>query len=469
MAKNLQQYVCQSCGSVSAKWSGRCDSCGEWNSLELEQMEAGPPGSINNKTSSKTTGKHFEFTGLDGADEAVKRLNTGNFEFDRACGGGLVPGSVLLIGGDPGVGKSTLLLQIAAGLGEGGADVAYISGEEAPAQIRLRAERLGLSKKPVRLASATALRDILATLKAEKPDIVIIDSIQTIWSDTLPGTPGSVTQMRACSQDLIRFAKSTGAVLILVGHVTKDGQIAGPRVVEHMVDAVMYFESEQGRDFRLLRAVKNRFGAAHEIGVFEMAGDGLREVANPSELFLSGRGEAASGTAIFAGIEGTRPLLVEVQALVSPSSLAAPRRAVVGWDSPRLSMLLAVLDSRCGLGFGRCDVFLNVAGGLRITEPAADLAAAAALCSSLFDAPLPHDHVIFGEAALSGQIRPVNQTDARLKEAEKLGFASAVLPQAPNKTAQNAKSHGLKGTLKHPENLGQLVNWVRSFAPTPAS
>ena len=462
MAKASEHYVCQSCGAVTAKWAGRCDSCGEWNSLQAEKMEVGPPGSLNaGKSAAGKKGSAVTLSSLSAGEGegAVNRLPTGNSEFDRACGGGLVPGSVLLIGGDPGVGKSTLLLQIAAGLGEGGNKVAYISGEEAPAQIRLRAARLQLNDKPVGLASATALRDILATLKSEKPDVVIIDSIQTIWSDALPGTPGSVTQMRACSQDLIRFAKTSGAVLILVGHVTKDGQIAGPRVVEHMVDAVMYFESETGRDFRLLRAVKNRFGAAHEIGVFEMTGLGLREVANPSELFLAGRGEAATGTAIFAGIEGTRPLLVEIQALVSPSTLAAPRRAVVGWDAPRLSMLLAVLDARCGLGFSRHDVFLNVAGGLRIGEPAADLAAAAALTSSLFEASLPHDHVVFGEVALSGQIRPVNQTEARMKEAEKLGFGGVVLPAATSGTEPGNLQ------LRTPQSLHDLVNWVRGFAP----
>ena len=428
-----------------------------------EQVESGPPGSLNSPTNQKKNsagkGNLLEFATLSGSDKPADRLTSGNQEFDRACGGGLVPGSVLLLGGDPGVGKSTLLLQIAAGLGERGNEVAYISGEEAPAQIRLRASRLKLEDKPVKLASATSLRDILATLKSEKPDIVIIDSIQTIWSDALPGTPGSVTQMRACSQDLIRFAKTSGAVLILVGHVTKDGQIAGPRVVEHMVDAVMYFESETGRDFRVLRAVKNRFGAAQEIGVFEMTGLGLREVANPSELFLAGRGRAASGTSIFAGIEGTRPVLVEIQALVSPSTLAAPRRAVVGWDAPRLSMLLAVLDTRCALGFGRHDIFLNVAGGLRINEPAADLAAAAALCSSLFDATLPHDYAIFGEVALSGLIRPVNQTEARIKEAEKLGFSGAVCPAA----IENSKVD-----TTTPETLQDLVNWVKSFAPNPS-
>jgi DNA repair protein RadA/Sms len=289
-------------------------------------------------------------------------------------------------------------------------------------------------------------------LKAERPDVVIIDSIQTLWSDAIPAAPGTVTQVRACAQELIRFAKSSGSVVFLVGHVTKDGQIAGPRVVEHMVDAVLYFESETGRAFRLLRAVKNRFGAAHEIGVFEMTGAGLREVANPSELFLSETGEPVSGAAVFAGIEGTRPVLVEFQALVSPSSLAAPRRAVVGWDGARLSMLLAVLDARCGLDFGRHDVFLNVAGGMRVSEPAADLAAAAALCSSLFDAALPPDWVVFGEVALSGAIRPVNQTDARLKEAKKLGFAGALAPAG----AEDASL-----ALRNAASLADLIAWTK--------
>ncbi len=402
---------------------------------------------------SKTRARKVEFTSLAGGGEIEPRILTGNAEFDRACGGGLVPGSALLIGGDPGVGKSTLLLQIAAGLARGGASVAYISGEEATAQIRLRAKRLGAEDAPVNIAAATALRDILATLKADKPDIVVIDSIQTLWSDALPAAPGTVTQVRACAHELVRYAKSSGAIVMLVGHVTKDGQIAGPRVIEHMVDAVMYFESEQGRDFRILRAVKNRFGAAHEIGVFEMTGAGLAEVANPSELFLSGNDAHASGAAVFAGIEGTRPVLVEIQALVSPSTLAAPRRAVVGWDSARLSMLLAVLDARAGLDFGRHDVFLNVAGGLRIAEPAADLAAAAALCSSLFDTPLPPASVVFGEVALSGAVRPVNQAEARLKEAKKLGFSGALAPS------------GLTGgslTLTQASTLADLAAWVRA-------
>lgn len=452
LAKSQPSFACQACGAVYGKWQGRCDECGEWNSISPEAVSVAPPGSVGVDAKGAAKGRVLEFSSLEAPADRAPRRTTGNAEFDRACGGGLVPGSALLIGGDPGVGKSTLLLQVAAGLAQSGAKVAYISGEEATDQIALRARRLDLARAPVALASATSLRDILTTLKADRPDVVIIDSIQTLWSDALPAAPGTVTQVRACSQELVRFAKGSGATVLLVGHVTKDGQIAGPRVVEHMVDAVLYFESEQGRAFRLLRAVKNRFGAAHEIGVFEMTGMGLREVANPSELFLTEAGAPTPGAAVFAGVEGTRPVLVEIQALVAPSTLAAPRRAVVGWDSARLSMLLAVLDARCSLEFGRCDVFLNVAGGLRIAEPAADLAAAAALVSSLFDRPLPRDRVVFGEVALSGAVRPVAQAEARLKEARKLGFSGALAPKA----AEDPDA-GVEGA----ETLADLIAWVR--------
>ncbi|MGF1544745.1 MAG: DNA repair protein RadA [Parvularculaceae bacterium] len=459
MAKSAVQYVCQSCGAVHSKWAGRCDACGGWNTIAEEPMEASAPGGAALDAGGKK-GRRLDFARLAADASAEPRWATGNAEFDRACGGGLVPGAALLIGGDPGVGKSTHLQKIAAGAAARGRRVAYVSGEEATAQIRLRAARLGLEKAPVDLASATSLRDILTTLKADPPDVVIVDSIQTLWSDALPAAPGTVPQVRAASHELIRFAKSSGCVAILVGHVTKDGQIAGPRVVEHMVDAVLYFESEQGRAFRLLRAVKNRFGAAHEIGVFEMTGEGLREVANPSALFLPADGAPASGSAVFAGVEGTRPLLVEIQALVAPSTLAAPRRAVVGWDGARLSMLLAVLEARCGLEFSRSDVFLNVAGGLRISEPAGDLAAAAALCSSLFDRAMPSDAVFFGEAALSGDVRPVNQIDARLKEARKLGFARAVGPRAIAEAAGDSATRAIDRVSV--ASLSELVAWTRA-------
>lgn len=452
MARPTETYICQSCGAVYAKWAGRCDACGEWNTIELEANGA-PPNAVVNKGGK---GNALSFEGLEGEAAEVARYATGNAEFDRAVGGGLVPGGALLVGGDPGVGKSTLLLQIAAGLASNGTKTAYISGEEATAQIRMRASRLGLEKAPVALATGTSLRDILATLKTEKPQAVIIDSIQTLWSDTVPAAPGTVTQVRTCAQELVRFAKANDCVVILVGHVTKDGQLAGPRVVEHLVDAVLYFESEAGRAFRILRAVKNRFGAAHEIGVFEMTGGGLQEVSNPSALFLSQNENQVSGSVVFGGIEGTRPLLCEIQALVSQSSLGAPRRAVVGWDSARLSMLLAVLDTRCGMDFSRHDVFLNVAGGLKISEPAADLAAATALLSARMDVALPPKLVVFGEVGLSGAVRPVSQMATRVAEASKLGFEMTLSPPA------DEKGGGLKSV---PANvIADAVTFVKKLS-----
>src|SRR6201986_665183 len=359
-------------------------------------------------------------------------------ELDRVTGGGFVGGSVLLVGGGPGIGKSTLLTQAVALLARAGHRAVYISGEEAVAQVRMRAERLGLSDARVEPAAETSVEDIVATLSEGKtPRLVIIDSIQTMWTDAVDSAPGTVTQVRGAAQTLIRFAKRSGAAVVLVGHVTKDGQIAGLRVVEHMVDAVLSFEGEGSHQFRILRAVKNRFGPTDEIGVFEMTGAGLREVTNPSELFLSERDLGSPGTAVFAGMEGTRPLLVEIQALVAPSSLGTPRRAVVGWDQNRLSMVLAVLEAHCGVRLSGYDVYLNVAGGLRIQEPAADLAAAAALISSLANAPLPVDAVYFGEISLSGAGRPVAPTSARLKEAAKLGFARSVLPGTAGGEAGN--------------------------------
>ncbi len=427
MARRNPIYVCQSCGAAHARWQGRCDACGAWNTLLEEGEAAAPsgPGRAGRK------GRIFALEPLKGAAHEAPRLASGIAEFDRVTGGGFVRGSVLLVGGDPGIGKSTLLIQVAAALARAGERAIYISGEEAAAQVRLRAERLGLGDAPVELAAETAVEDIVATLSSGKPPrLVVIDSIQTMWTDTVEAAPGTVTQVRGSAQSLIRFAKKTGAAIILVGHVTKDGQIAGPRVVEHMVDAVLSFEGEGGHQFRILRAVKNRFGPTDEIGVFEMTGSGLREVANPSELFLSERDLGTPGTAVFAGIEGTRPLLVEIQALVAPTSLGTPRRAVVGWDQNRLSMVIAVLEAHCGVRLSGHDVYLNVAGGLRILEPAADLAAAAALVSSLARAPLPADAVYFGEISLSGAVRPVAQTTARLKEAQKLGFTRAFVPEA---------------------------------------
>ena len=450
MAKS-PAFTCTACGAVYTKWSGRCEGCGAWNTIAEEAPLSSGPGkqSLGNKRGAALT-----LTDLSAKEPPPPRTASGMAEFDRVLGGGLVPASATLVGGDPGIGKSTLLLQAAARLAEAGLKTIYVSGEEATAQIRMRAARLGLAEAPVRLAAATSLRDILTTLEAERPALVIIDSIQTMWADTVDSAPGSVAQVRAAAHELTSFAKRRGAAVILVGHVTKEGQIAGPRVVEHMVDTVLYFEGERGHQFRILRSVKNRFGPADEIGVFEMTGSGLAEVANPSQLFLAGRGAPAAGSVVFAGIEGTRPVLVEFQALVAPTSLAQPRRAVVGWDNARLAMVLAVLEARCAIPFAGLDVYLNVAGGLRIADPAADLAAAAALLSAREDIALPPEAVVFGEISLSGALRPVPQSENRLKEAQKLGFTTAIVPSG-------GKAGGSKGMmLRDYGDLAALVGEV---------
>ncbi len=421
-------FICQNCGSVTSRWQGKCDACGEWNTIAEENAAAGIGGGPN-RTMRK--GRVVALVPMSGESEDAPRIISKVGELDRVTGGGIVRGSAILIGGDPGIGKSTLLMQAAAALARGGHSVVYVSGEEAVAQVRLRAQRLGASETDVQLAAETNVEDIIATLQAmdRRPDLVILDSVQTLWTDMADSAPGTVTQVRSSAQAMIRYAKSTGAAVILVGHVTKDGQIAGPRVVEHMVDAVMQFEGDGAHHYRILRSVKNRFGPTDEIGVFEMTSGGLRQVPNPSELFLGERSEKAPGAAVFAGMEGTRPILVEIQALCAPTTLGTPRRAVVGWDSARLAMVIAVLEAHCGVRLGQHDVYLNVAGGYRITEPAADLAVAAALVSSLAGLALPRDSVYFGEISLSGSVRPVPHAGNRLKEAEKLGFAGAVLPK----------------------------------------
>jgi len=427
MAKRTASFVCQVCGAVHSRWQGRCDSCGSWNSISQEESSG---TSVPSAQRTNRKGRLIALESLAGVSENVPRTEVGIAELDRVAGGGLVPGSVLLIGGEPGIGKSTLLIQASAVLANAGHRVVYISGEEAVAQVRLRAERLGLAGANVELAAETNVEDIVATIsEGRTPAMVVVDSIQTMWTDTAESAPGTVTQVRGSAQILIRYAKRSGAAVILVGHVTKDGQIAGPRVVEHMVDAVLSFEGDGAHQFRILRAQKNRFGPTDEIGVFEMTGLGLREVANPSELFLSNGDRGAPGTAVYAGMEGTRPVLVEIQALVVPTSLGTPRRAVVGWDPSRLSMVLAVLEARCGVKLGAHDVHLNVAGGFRITEPAADLAVAAALVSSLAGSSLPTETVYFGEISLTGAVRPVPHAAARMKEAAKLGFTRAVAPE----------------------------------------
>jgi DNA repair protein RadA/Sms len=448
MAKDLA-FTCTSCGAAHSKWSGQCDACGAWNSIVAEAPLASGPTA---RTLGARRGNAVVLTDLATQETAPPRTKAGVEELDRVLGGGLVAASALLVGGDPGIGKSTLLLQAAARFARNGLKVLYVTGEESAAQVQMRAQRLGLTESPVRLASETNLRDILTTLDAERPGLAIIDSIQTMWADHVDAAPGSVSQVRAAAHELTSFAKRRGISVIMVGHVTKEGTIAGPRVIEHMVDTVLYFEGERGHQFRILRAVKNRFGPADEIGVFEMTGKGLAEVRNPSALFLSERGAPAPGSVVFAGIEGTRPILCEIQALVSPAPQGQARRSVVGWDGGRLAMILAVLESRCGIPFAGLDVYLNVAGGLRISEPAADLAVAAALVSAREDTALSPECVIFGEISLSGALRPVSQTENRLKEAQKLGFTTAIVPQV----TKRAILQGM--TLREMHDLAGFVN-----------
>jgi DNA repair protein RadA/Sms len=456
LAKAVTRFVCQSCGAVTPKWAGRCETCGEWNTIEEETIAArpGPAG--------KAAARGGTFVGLAGHAEPPPRAATGIAELDRVLGGGLVPASAILVGGDPGIGKSTLLLQAAARLAGSGRRVLYVSGEESIDQIRLRARRLGVADSAIELTAAINVRDIIAGLEQAKDTaLVVIDSIQTMWMDQIESAPGTVAQVRACSFELIRLAKAGNFAVVLVGHVTKDGAIAGPRVLEHMVDAVLYFEGDRGHQFRILRAVKNRFGATDEIGVFEMTDIGLAEVPNPSALFLAERRGNIAGSAVFAGLEGTRPVLVEVQALLAPNAGGSPRRSVIGWDSGRLSMLLAVLETRAGLRLNQMDVYLNIAGGLRVSEPAADLAVAAAIASAAFETPTSPGMVYFGEVGLSGEVRQVAQAEARLKEAAKLGFDFATLPRRVahgNRRLAAPDGLGL-------EEIGHIADLVARFAP----
>ena len=450
MARSSVSFVCQQCGSTFPKWSGRCDDCGAWNTLAEERNEA-PSG-----PGKRSKGRRISLESLDLPPDTkpLPRHLSHISEFDRVSGGGLVPGSATLIGGDPGIGKSTLLLQLVCKLASGGLKAAYISGEESADQVRMRARRLGLSETNVQLATATNASDIAASLGgADGPDVIVIDSIQTMYLPTLDSAPGTVSQVRATAQELIRSAKQQGAALLIVGHVTKDGAIAGPRVLEHMVDSVLYFEGDRSHHFRILRSVKNRFGATDEIGVFEMVETGLAEVPNPSELFLADRRDEVTGAVVFAGIEGSRPLLVEIEALVAPSSLASPRRNVVGWDSSRLAMLTAVLEARCGVPLSGRDIFLNVAGGMKISETAADLAVAAALISSVTGRPAPKRTVFFGEVALSAELRQVAQAESRLKEAAKLGFDNAIMPRPRKKLSTSSKI-----SVAQPSTLADLID-----------
>lgn len=439
MAKDKIKYTCSNCGAMSAKWAGQCRDCGEWGSLSEEKP-------MSARTSSKK-GNLLEPEILkpgENVDEKC-RIITPIEELNRVLGGGLVPASGILIGGDPGIGKSTLLLQLTSKLSEADIGCLYITGEESAQQVKLRASRLGGVNKESYVLAATNVHDILATIDKLKNEVslVVVDSIQTIYSDDFSSAPGTVSQIRAATHELITYAKSHNIILLIVGHVTKEGQLAGPKVLEHMVDTVLYFEGDASYHYRILRAVKNRFGSVNEIGVFEMTGSGLKEVKNPSELFLMERDNNVSGISVFAGIEGSRPILVEIQALVTRSNMNIPRRSVVGWDPNRLNMILAVLQVRHKLDLSTHEVYLSVAGGLKITEPAADLAVAAALVSAATNKPLPQGAIFFGEIGLSGEVRKVTQVDARINEAKKLGFENVYCANHPyNKdTHKNAISH----------------------------
>ncbi|MBL8639853.1 MAG: DNA repair protein RadA [Alphaproteobacteria bacterium] len=461
MSKSRTTYVCQSCGAVHALWSGKCDACGEWNTLQAEQVESGPPKGLHSGSGSLKKGKSLDLVGLQIEDQKqIARMVTGIHEFDRVTGGGLVPGGAILLGGDPGIGKSTLLLQAVCSLALQGLKCVYVSGEEAVDQVRMRALRLKMDHAPVALASATNVRDIASTIDQNEIDVLVIDSIQTMYVDSVESAPGTVTQVRTAAQELIRITKRTKTATFFVGHVTKEGQIAGPRVLEHMVDTVLYFEGDRGHQFRILRTVKNRFGPTDEIGVFEMGEKGLSEVPNPSALFLSQRQPDVTGSAVFAGMEGTRPLLVEVQALVAPAPYGAPRRSVVGWDQNRLSMILAVLEARCGMAFSNSEVYLNMAGGIRITEPAADLAVAASLISALMGRPVPAECVFFGEIGLSGEVRAVSQWGQRLKESAKLGFTNACIAETVSSQKKTSASYS-DMKVREIKHLDDLIHILR--------
>src|SRR5437763_10055936 len=430
MPKSKTVYRCTECGAEYSKWQGRCETCGEWNTL-VEEMVAPKVTAVGGGAARRIGGARTLGEGgsvattprlRDVSGSEAKRWKTGLDEFDFVVGGGIVPGSMILIGGEPGIGKSTLLLQVAARLQASGHRTLYASGEESPLQVKLRADRLSGDAGDVELLSETNLETVLATAASAAPSALIVDSIQTVFTADLEGAPGNVGQVRECAARLMRFAKESGTTVFVVGHVTKGGGIAGPKTLEHIVDTVLYFEGESTLDHRILRATKNRFGSVDEIGVFRMSETGLAPLANPSELFLGDRFTRASGSAVVSAIEGTRPLLVEVQALVAKAGFGTPQRVATGYDGRRLALLLAVLDKRAGLSFATLDVFLNVVGGVRLQEPARDLAVAAALASSVYERPLPADGVFIGEVGLGGEVRPVSQVERRIAEAVNMGM-----------------------------------------------
>ena len=445
-------YRCTECGADHPKWAGRCDVCGAWNSL-VEEMasKAAPTGGASRRAGGARTlaegGSVAQTPRLrEVSGSESRRWKTGLNEFDFVLGGGIVPGSMILIGGEPGIGKSTLLLQVAARLQNAGHATLYASGEESALQIKLRADRLAEDAGDVSLLSETNLETVLTTAAAMSPAVLVVDSIQTVFTNDLEGAPGNVGQVRECAARLMRFAKESGTAVFVVGHVTKGGGIAGPKTLEHIVDTVLYFEGENSIDHRVLRATKNRFGSVDEIGVFRMAQDGLIPVANPSELFLGDRSMHSSGSAVTALLEGTRPILIEIQALAAKAGFGTPQRVATGYDGRRLALLLAVLDKRAGLSFGQLDVFLNVVGGVRLQEPAGDLAVAAALASSVYDRALATDAVFVGEVGLGGEIRPVSQAERRLAEAANMGMTTAYLAErtVPKRVPKGLRAVGVR-------------------------
>ena len=461
MTKNKTIFVCQECGSSQSKWSGQCDKCGTWNSL-LEEIL---PNRGNNDNSNP--GKIIELVSLKTNNGKSEKFSSGIDEFNRVCGGGLVAGSSLLIGGEPGIGKSTLLLQILcnASSSELNLRCVYISGEESIDQIHMRGKRLNLLNSSVQLANSTNVNDIKLTLeKLSPPNVVAIDSIQTLQSEKINSAAGSVAQVRGAAQELIQIAKEMGFTLILVGHVTKEGTIAGPKILEHMVDTVLYFDGDHNLQYRILRAVKNRFGSIDEIGVFTMTPNGLAEVKSPSSFFISNYKEGISGTSIFVSSESSRPMLLEIQVLIANTEFGTPRRTVVGWDINRLNMILAVLEARCKVSFSQYDIYLNVVGGLKIRETAADLAVAAALTSSHLNKPIVPGTVIFGEIGLSGEIRQVNNNESRLKEAFNLGFSNALIPELQN-SSEKSKYHSQiksKQNIVYIESVDKLIHLIKT-------
>jgi len=450
MAKVKTQFVCQSCGYRTPKWLGRCPDCDSWNSLVEEQVIESPEAKRQGwgLSVAQPPKPITEIEAQEG-----ERLKTRIGEFDRVLGGGIVAGSIVLIGGDPGIGKSTLLLQVSDRLSQEGQKVLYVSGEESPRQTKIRGERLGIRASNLLVLSETSLEEIFKELQKLNPSVLMVDSIQAIFTSELQSAPGSISQVRESSARLMQLAKGTGIPIFLIGHVTKEGAIAGPRVVEHMVDTVLYFEGGASHPYRILRAVKNRFGPTNEIGVFEMKESGLEEVLSPSEIFLSERPENVSGSVVVPSIEGTRPILVEIQALVSPSSLAVPRRTAIGVDYNRVALLVAVLEKRMGLKLYNQDIFLNVTGGIRVDEPAMDLGITISVASSFLDKPVPPKTVLFGEVGLTGEVRGVGQAEVRVRESIKLGFERCILPKTNKERMKKVEAIQLKGV----ESLGEVV------------